>query len=169
MAQVFVARMMGLGDFCLCLSSNRAKNSKHKSFHQAKTSISGAATANYTYDANGDKLKSLMGGVNRDYVDGTHYEDEVLKFITTETGRAVRIGNTQNYSYEHNLTDHLGNVRVTIDDQGNNVARVVQENEYYAFGLVKPGGYLFGDKNNYLYNGKELQDGLGQYDYGARF
>lgn len=132
-------------------------------------SISGAATANYTYDALGAKLKSFMGGVNRDYVDGIHYEDETIKFITTETGRAVRIGNTQNYSYEHNLSDHLGNVRVTIDDQGNNVARVVQENEYYAFGLVKPGGYLFGDKNNYLYNGKELQDGLGQYDYGARF
>jgi hypothetical protein len=109
-------------------------------------SVSGAATANYTYDALGTKLKSLMGGINRDYVDGIHYEDGVLKFITTETGRAVRIGNTQNYSYEHNLSDHLGNVRVTIDDQGNNVARVVQENEYYAFGLVKPGGYLFGDK-----------------------
>ncbi|CAH0304242.1 MULTISPECIES: DUF6443 domain-containing protein [unclassified Pedobacter] len=132
-------------------------------------SISGAVTANYTYDALGAKLKSFMGGINRDYVDGIHYEDGVLKFIATETGRAVRIGNTQSYSYEHNLSDHLGNVRVTIDDQGNNVARVVQENEYYAFGLVKPGGYLFGDKNNYLYNAKELQDGLGQYDYGARF
>ena len=132
-------------------------------------SITGDITVNYTYNAIGEKLKSTGSGINRDYVNGIHYENGVLKFIATETGRAVRIGNTQNYRYEHNLSDHLGNVRVTIDDQGHNVARVVQENEYYAFGLVKPGGYLFGDKNNYLYNGKELQEELGQYDYGARF
>jgi len=49
------------------------------------------------------------------------------------------------------------------------VARVVQADEYYAFGLNKL-RHTLGDKNNYLYNGKEKQDVLTeQYDYGARF
>ena len=80
----------------------------------------------------------------------------------------MRNGN-DTYRYEYFLKDHLGNTRVTIDDQGGNVARVVQSDEYYAFGLNRS-RYVSGDKNNYLYNGKEKQDVLTeQYDYGARF
>ncbi|WP_281048063.1 RHS repeat-associated core domain-containing protein [Solitalea canadensis] len=43
----------------------------------------------------------------------------------------------------------------------------MQEDEYYAFGLRK--GITSSSNNRYLYNGKELQEGLSQYDYGARF
>ncbi len=42
----------------------------------------------------------------------------------------------------------------------------MQEDSYYAFGLRYNST---AGTNNYLYNGKELQDELGQYDYGARF
>jgi len=72
-------------------------------------------------------------------------------------------------SYEYNLTDHLGNSRVSIDKfQG---PRVIQEDEHYTFGLRKPtGGYDYPNNNRYLYNGKGIQPDLAnQYDYVARF
>jgi len=131
--------------------------------------ISGSISALYTYDASGKKLNSAQGGMTRDYIDGIHYLNGLLNFITTEEGKAVRIGTTDTYRYEYNLKDHLGNVRVSIDDQGNNIARVIQEDEYYALGMANPNGYFFGDKNTYLYNGKEFQQVAGDYDYGARF
>jgi len=40
-----------------------------------------------------------------------------------------------------------------------------QENNYYAFGKQVGGTAIY----KYLYNGKELQEELGQFDYGARF
>jgi RHS repeat-associated protein len=50
------------------------------------------------------------------------------------------------------------------------LARVVQEDEYYSFGLRKQAGYNFSNDNRYLYNGKEIQTDLeNPYDYGARF
>jgi RHS repeat-associated protein len=45
---------------------------------------------------------------------------------------------------------------------------VLQRDDYYAFGLRKM-GLPNSNTNRYLYNGKELQEELGQYDYGARF
>ena len=41
--------------------------------------------------------------------------------------------------------------------------------DYYAFGMQYQSNLVAGTpKNRYLYNGKELQDGLQLYDYGAR-
>lgn len=68
------------------------------------------------------------------------------------------------YSYEYNLTDHLGNVRASFDIYSGAV-RVLQRDDYYPFGMRKQNVASSND-NKYLYNGKELQDELGQYDYG---
>src|SRR5690606_21698443 len=80
------------------------------------------------------------------------------------------------------LSNHLGNVLVTVSDRrvehntsGTTIdyyeASVVSANDYYPFGQLQP-GRQYGTKGRYLFNGKE-QDaeikGEGtQYDYGFR-
>lgn len=135
------------------------------------------------YNSSGEKLQQkYTNGANistTDYIGGIQYASvgtgvAQLKFIQTPEGRA-RFNGTK-FVYEYDLKDNLGNVRVTIDadpsDLTQKTARVLQENSYYPFGMVMPNvdiNYLSGDKNNYLYNGKEFQEALGQLDYGARF
>jgi RHS repeat-associated protein len=129
------------------------------------SSISGGVSMNYTYDALGRKLKRVAGGSTTDYVDGIQYSGGQIDFIQTEEGLARKSGS--NYIYEYNLTDHLGKNRVSFD-VFYNAAREIQHDNYYPFGKTY-GSYVIGSRNNYLYNSKELQDGIGQYDYGARF
>ncbi|VFB03641.1 MULTISPECIES: RHS repeat domain-containing protein [Chryseobacterium] len=61
-------------------------------------------------------------------------------------------------------------VRVSFAREGN-TAVIVQQNDYYAFGLRHNGNAvdISGTNYKYEYNGKELQEELGMYDYGARF
>ncbi|TKC04134.1 RHS repeat-associated core domain-containing protein, partial [Pedobacter polaris] len=118
----------------------------------------------YTYDATGQKLRKVSNITGTtDYVGGIQYTNGTIDFIQTEEGRAVNQSSI--YKYEYNLLDHLGNVRYSFDIY-NGAVRKLQEDNYYAFGLRHS---AMAGTNNYLYNGKELQDELGQYDYGARF
>jgi RHS repeat-associated protein len=117
----------------------------------------------YTYDANGQKLRKVSNGSSTDYISGIQYKPDAatIDFIQTEEGRAIN--NAGTYTYEYTLTDHLGNNRVTFDRTNGKVG----EEDYYPFGLnmhVQING-----TNKYLYNKKELQDELTEYDYGARF
>lgn len=133
------------------------------------TAISSGLNLAYTYDATGQKLKKVNSttATTTDYAGGIQYTNGAIEFIQTEEGLARN--SSGNYSYEYNLSDHLGNVRATFyKNPGSQLLEVLQRDDYYAFGLrkepvVKPG------INEYLYNGKELQEELGQYDYGARF
>ena len=60
--------------------------------------------------------------------------------------------------------DHLGNTRTVIDES----CEIVQSSEYYPFGM-RFGQTSSGSSNNdYLYNGKEMQEDVDWYDYGAR-
>lgn len=67
------------------------------------------------------------------------------------------------------IKDHLGNIRVTIDEDGT----VLATDDYYPFGLQMPGrSYNDGLVNNiYKYSGKELdeENGLDWYYFGARY
>ncbi|QKJ30792.1 RHS repeat-associated core domain-containing protein [Mucilaginibacter mali] len=125
--------------------------------------------ANYTYDATGRKLSNTSIATNDgtwEYIDGITYHNGNVEFIATEEGRAVPNGGG-NYIYQYNLKDHLGNVRSTFYNNSG-TATVLQEDEYYSFGLRH--GLYDAINNRYLYNGKELQTDLAnQYDYGARF
>jgi RHS repeat-associated protein len=70
------------------------------------------------------------------------------------------------YDYYYYLGDNLGNTRVTFDTQSGS-ATVQQQDDYYPFGL-EINRNVNGTKNEYLYNGKELQEELGVYDYQIR-
>ena len=133
--------------------------------------ITAPVTLVYSYDANGKKLRELSLGssqVTTDYVDGIQYNNGIVDFIQTEEGMAFNTGS--GFIYHYNLTDHLGNVRATFKQNGSNI-EVIQRDNYYAFGLRKSSQNDIGAislQNKYLYNGKELQEGLEKYDYGAR-
>ena len=180
------------------------------------TSLSGALTGSYTYDANGNATKdrtgmtfrynhlnlpdsvwntgntvkvgylynslgtklrkiATAGGTTtwRDYVSGIEYSKvgsaaRAIALIHTEEGYLQRNASNNTYTYHYNLTDHLGNVRATLQRTGPTTGNVIQKHDYYPFGKAK--AIVTSGINKYLYNGKEIQDEIGgQYDYGARF
>ncbi|MDH5381450.1 MAG: phosphodiester glycosidase family protein, partial [Cyclobacteriaceae bacterium] len=78
------------------------------------------------------------------------------------------------YVFVSNLSPSTGDERVYFDDlnvKHTKNSKIIQSDDYYPFGLTfnswqRDGG----KKNDYLYNGKEMQDelDLGWMDYGAR-
>lgn len=122
----------------------------------------------YTYTAGGEKIKkvSAQGSVTTttEYISGIQYNNGTLDFIQTDGGRAVKNGSSWNYEYT--LADHLGNNRITFDQTSTTTPK--QTTDYYPFGL-QVSGIVPSSPNKYLYNGKEIQEELNQYDYGARF
>lgn len=128
--------------------------------------LSGWGDIYYDYDALGTKLRKRSdAGAIVSYVDGIQYTNGSIDFIQTEEG--IARNSNGNYSYEYNLSDHLGNIRATFyKNPSTGQLEVIQRDDYYAFGLRK---VTAGGTNKYLYNGKELQEELSLYDYGARF
>ncbi|QTE38815.1 DUF6443 domain-containing protein [Mucilaginibacter gossypii] len=145
-----------------------ARNQKNIAYNLLNLPQSVTATGfnlSYTYDAAGKKLRKNNGATITDYIEGIQYENGNIIFIQTEEGRAINSGG--NYIYEYTLTDHLGNNRLSFDQNSATVIR--QQDDYYPFGMEISRGTTASPKNEYLYNKKELQEELGQYDYGARF
>ena len=130
------------------------------------------------YDATGVKLakKVMTGNAILDgslrYLGNFVYDrNGVLQYILTSEGRLVPTGNT--YRFEYFMKDHLGNTRVAYTAAAPGLPQVMEYQHYYPFGMqLEALGYTSGNdlKNNYLYNGKELQEdyNLNWYDYGAR-
>ena len=116
----------------------------------------------YTYDAAGIKLSKTAeigeSVTTTDYINGMHYINGQLSFIQSSEGRILN--NNGAFDYEYHLTDHLGNVRVTVDEGGN----AVQKDDYYPFGLSFNSWNDTSPTNDYLYNeGAELQRELTSY------
>jgi len=135
--------------------------------------ITGTNTINYTYDATGAMLSKNSSATGlTEYISGIQYGSNTgsydIDFLGTSDGRAVR-RTDGTYYYQYDLTDHLGNVRVTFDkDPTTGAARRLQEDDYYPFGLRKSVAPV-SLNNQYLFNQKEIQPELNEYDYGARF
>lgn len=132
-------------------------------------------TIEYKYDATGGKQRKIVaGGITTDYAGGFVYENNALKQFPQPEGYVAY--NAGNFNYIYQYKDHLGNNRLSYEDKNNdgivNSTEIVQENNYYAFGLLHKGYNTAknGVDNKYKYNGKELQDelGLNLYDFGAR-
>jgi RHS repeat-associated protein len=102
------------------------------------------------------------------------YENSVPAWVTYDEGRVVLTSNGNADINEAYLKDHLGNIRVVYYWQ-NYTLKTQQVNSYYPFGMNIKGltanGSATYKPNEYLYNGKMMQDemGLGWLDYGARF
>lgn len=153
----------------------------------------------YVYDATGAKLskkitssyfdsnkqKNITTIIITDYAGGFIYENGVMKFFSQPEGYAAKNVTTGNFDYIYQYKDHLGNIRLSYGDGNNdglvNTSEIVEENNYYPFGLKQKGynnNFVVGNGNTtaqkYKYNGKELQDEniggnlLNLYDYGAR-
>ena len=120
----------------------------------------------YLYRADGVKVKKDFPGKVTDYLYGFQYENGALQFVPTAEGYYDFV--KQRYVY--NYTDHLGNVRLSYAKNNNGALEILEENNYYAFGLKHQGygGVNLGNPNyHYKYNGKELQENS-MYDYGAK-
>ena len=141
----------------------------------------GSQTGNivYIYNAAGQKIQKIVNTLTpvasttiTDYLGAYQYKKidlgtVDLHFFPTTEGYVEPSGSSFKYVYQYK--DHLGNVRLTYDKN----LQILEENNYYAFGLRQEGYNNVKNPSNglkYKYNGKELQDelGLNFYDYGAR-
>lgn len=132
----------------------------------------------YLYKADGTKLRKIynfappnpMGTATElsteitDYIDGFQYKGNgvgkgkftALLFYPTAEGYF----NFENNKYIYNYNDHLGNVRLSYFKNDNNSIEVLEENNYYPFGLKHEGyNVLAGNPSyKYKYQGQELQE-----------
>ncbi|WP_291069252.1 MULTISPECIES: DUF6443 domain-containing protein [unclassified Empedobacter] len=97
---------------------------------------------NYTYDASGVKLRKVVTDgatvTTTDYLGGFQYVNNSLQFFPTAEGYVNVTGGTT-FNYVYNYTDHLGNVRLSYQKEANGSLKVLEENNYYPFGLQHKG------------------------------
>jgi RHS repeat-associated protein len=111
---------------------------------------------------------TYIGGIFEKKTDGTG--TTITKYygaLGRNVAKRVRApGQASNVAVSYVLADHLGSTVGMLDDNGALVSG--SKTSYWPFGAVRSGGSALGDK---LYTGqqKESDDGLGLYDYGARF
>ena len=153
----------------------------------------------YIYDATGVKLeKKVAQTVNATssltttvYAGNFNYVNNDLQFISHPEGYVEDTQDTSKpFIYFYQLKDHLGNIRVSfndtdkdgkidvrrgtvdIDGDGDLKNELVEEHNYYPYGLKHKGynNVVNGRLHKDRYNGKEFQDelNLNWHDYGAR-
>src|SRR5690554_2199644 len=154
-----------------------------------KVTFANGGNISFVYDAAGIRLSKKVqpsGGVlvTTDYIGGFQYENNVLKFFKQAEG-FVEYKNNQ-YIYHYIYRDHLGNNRLVYADlDGNGVinpaTEIIEENNYYPFGLKHKGYNELSTENpaghKYKYQEQERNEELGlnwdsfkwrNYDYAIR-
>jgi RHS repeat-associated protein len=117
------------------------------------------------------KVKSYVGAVEYDAAGGVARIGTEEGYILKRTGWNENSKDSK-FVYYYSVKDHLGNVRLVLDDESN--AKLWQRNDYHAFGMHinqpvdgVPLPDLIGINDRY-YNGKEYDDQTTWLDYGAR-
>nr|WP_299381216.1 DUF6443 domain-containing protein [Allomuricauda sp.] len=137
-------------------------------------------TISYIYDAAGTKLKKTAGSSVTDYAGNYVYSNNggntTLEFLSHSEGYAspeLVSGSITNWNHIYQYKDHLGNIRLSYVDN-NGTLEIVEENNYYPFGLKHKG---YNDAvsangndvaNRWKYNGIELDETSGLYEMPLR-
>jgi RHS repeat-associated protein len=152
-----------------------------------KITFSTTGSIAYIYNANGQKVQKVVtvtspgSTTSTEYLGKYQYLNTVLQFFSTAEGYAEAT-TPNSFKYVYQYKDHLGNLRLSYKDSDGNgsiiSSEILEENNYYAFGLKHigygPATVSTNSALKYKYNGKELQDEniggfqLNLYDYGAR-
>lgn len=121
-----------------------------------KTGDPNAYSYKYTYGADGVKLKQTVGTKVTTYLDGFQYENNTLQFLPTAEGYYDFIKN----AYVYNYNDQVGNVRVSYKQNTAGALEILEENNYYAFGLKQTDNDPTTGNTNYKYKfqGQEYED-----------
>ncbi|AMC09918.1 hypothetical protein Lupro_00995 [Lutibacter profundi] len=130
----------------------------------------------YIYDATGVKLQKIVtdtgNSTKTNYAGNYIYEEaagiEELKFFNQPEGYVEPDGNG-GFEYIYQYKDHLGNIRLSYSDADGNgsinaATEIVEENNYYPFGLKHKGynNVVNGTENMYkTFQGQEINEELG--------
>ncbi len=106
------------------------------------------------------------------FIGSAIYEDSILKIILTSEGRITYDDTNKVYEFVYDITDYLGNTRVSFKPSTSG-PDIMQENHDYPFGMKMPGVCSVYDdpETKFTGGGKELEDdyNLNWYHYGARY
>ena len=134
-----------------------------------KVEQDGSTLANYSYLADGTKLSATdADGDGLYYFGSLVYRKQngafELESAAFDGGRFFATSSGVETRYY--IADHLGSVRVIVDDNG----EVIERNDFYPFGLRWDNAAAPIADNRYRYNAKEEQAflALPYIDYGAR-
>ena len=109
---------------------NRSATLTYNYLNLPKTAAVAGKTLTYDYDASGSKHKYIADTLTVKYEGGFEYNGlNVFSRLGLAEGQAVFKNNAITFQYY--LKDHLGNVRVVLNDKG----EILQKNDYYSFGL----------------------------------
>ena len=131
-------------------------------------SFSNGFKTKYVYDAAGNKLRTTHESAvtnTTDYIGNFIFEDGKLsKFLFD--GGYCSFDNSQNPTFHYYEKDHLGSVRMVVNENGT----IEQVNHYYPFGGVYGDLSYNSEYQRNKYIGKEFDHmhGLDWYDHGAR-
>jgi YD repeat-containing protein len=126
------------------------------------TGVSGAATATFVYDGDGNRVKATVGGVTVAYV-GNYYEWSGSTGTSYYYAGPVRIAMRQGSTLYYLFADHLGSTSVVATSSGSKSAEVC----YRAWGEDR---YTSGTApTDFRYTGQRVETSLGLYFYGARW
>ena len=144
----------------------------YNSINQPQQVKSGSTVKHkFAYLADGRKLHSISDPANDGglaYIGTSVFNIGRGNYTSFEStsfsaGRIVRSVNGT-YTVQYHITDHLGSVRAVL----NQSMTVLEQNDYYPFGLRHPNASLKTTANRYRYNGKEEIAADATSDYGAR-